>query len=74
MTRGSDGAIGTPTHAEGYWVADLVASYDFGNGLELRLNLNNAFDEAYVAAINKSGYRYTPGAPRTLLLTASYRF
>lgn len=74
MTRGSDGAVGTPTHAEGYWVADLVASYDFGNGLELRANLNNAFDERYVAAINKSGYRYTPGAPRTLLLTAHYRF
>ena len=74
MARGSDGAIGTPTHAEGYWVADLVASYALRNGLELRLNLNNVFDEQYVAAINKSGYRYTPGAPRTLLLTASYRF
>jgi catecholate siderophore receptor len=74
LTRGSDGAIGTPTHTEGYWVADLVASYDFGNGLALRLNINNAFDEDYVAAINKSGYRYTPGAPRTVLLTASYRF
>ena len=74
MKRGSDGAIGTPTHAEGYWVADLVASYALRNGLELRLNLNNAFDAAYVAAINKSGYRYTPGAPRTALLTAHYRF
>lgn len=74
LARGQDGAIGTPTHADGYWVADLVASYDFGNGLSLRLNLNNAFDERYVAAINKSGYRYTPGAPRTVLLTASYRY
>jgi catecholate siderophore receptor len=27
-----------------------------------------------VAAINKSGYRYTPGAPRSFLLSADYRF
>ena len=74
VTRGRDGAIGTPTHAEGYWVVDAVASYAFRNGLELRLNLYNLFDEHYVAAINKSGYRYTPGTPRSAMLTASYRF
>ncbi len=74
LTRGSDGAVGTPAHVEGYWVADLVASYDFGNGLDVRLNLNNVFDEDYVAAINKSGYRYTPGAPRNVLLTIGYRY
>jgi len=74
MTRGRDGAIGTPTHAEGYLVFDAVASYAFRNGLELRLNVYNLFDEAYVAAINKSGYRYTPGTPRSAMLTASYRF
>src|SRR5690606_33537547 len=74
MTRGRDGAVGTPTHAEGYQVFDAVASYAFGNGLELRLNLYNLFDEEYVAAINKSGYRYTPGTPRSAMLTASYRF
>lgn len=74
MTRGSDGAVGTPTHAEGYWVFDAVASYALRNGLELRLNLYNLLDEDYVAAINKSGYRYTPGTPRSAMLTASYRF
>lgn len=74
MTRGSDRAVGTPTHAEGYWVFDAVAGYAFRNGLELRLNLYNLLDEDYVAAINKSGYRYTPGTPRSAMLTASYRF
>ena len=74
MTRGRDGAVGTPTHAEGYVVLDAVASYAFGNGLELRLNVYNLLDEQYVAAINKSGYRYTPGTPRSAMLTASYRF
>jgi catecholate siderophore receptor len=74
MARGSDGAVGTPTHVDGYWVADAVASYAFRGGLELRLNLYNLFDETYVAAINKSGYRYTPGMPRSAMLTASYDF
>lgn len=74
MTRGRDGAVGTPTHVDGYWVFDAIASYAFDNGLELRLNLYNLFDEQYVAAINKSGYRYTPGVPRSAMLTASYRF
>jgi len=27
-----------------------------------------------VAAINKSGYRYTPGTPRTFLLSADFNF
>lgn len=53
---------------------DAVASYALRNGLELRLNLYNLLDEDYVAAINKSGYRYTPGTPRSAMLTASYRF
>jgi catecholate siderophore receptor len=74
MARGSDGAVGTPTHVDGYWVADAVASYAFRSGLELRLNLYNLFDETYIAAINKSGYRYTPGMPRSAMLTASYDF
>ena len=74
LTRGADGAVGTPTHVEDYWVADLVASYEFHNGVELRLNVNNVFDEDYVAAINKSGYRYTPGAPRNVMLTLGYRY
>ena len=34
----------------------------------------NLFDKSYVAAINKSGYRYTPGAPRSAMLTANFRF
>lgn len=32
------------------------------------------FDKEYVAGINKSGYRYSPGAPRTFTLTANLRF
>jgi catecholate siderophore receptor len=38
------------------------------------VNAYNLFDKHYVAAINKSGYRYTPGVPRTFLFSADFRF
>jgi catecholate siderophore receptor len=34
----------------------------------------NLFDEDYVASINKSGYRYIPGTPRSAMLTANFSF
>jgi catecholate siderophore receptor len=64
LLRGTDGAVGTPAYAEDYWVADAMASYAINRWLDVRLNVYNLFDKRYVAAINKSGYRYTPGAPR----------
>ena len=74
LKRGTDGAVGTPTHTEDYWVFDAVASYPVNEHLDLRLNAYNLFDKEYVAAINKSGYRYTPGLERSFLLTANVRF
>ncbi len=74
MKRGRDGAVGTPAFIEDYWVLDAVASYAINDSLTLRLNANNVFGKEYVAGINKSGYRYTPGAPRNYLLTATFRF
>lgn len=74
MKRGTDGAVGTPEFTEAYWVFDAVASYAFNEHLNLRLNAYNVFDKEYVAAINKSGYRYTPGIPRSYMLTADFKF
>jgi catecholate siderophore receptor len=74
MKRGNDGAIGTPTTIDAYWVFDAMASYPISDHLHLQLNVYNVFDEDYVAAINKSGYRYNPGAPRSTMLTANVRF
>ena len=74
MKRGTDGAIGTPRFTEDYWVFDAVASYAFSPAFDVRLNVYNLADEEYVAAINKSGYRYTPGQPRSALLTFNLRF
>lgn len=74
LKRGTDGAIGTPAATGDYWVFDAVAGYAFNPQFDLRLNIYNLFDRDYVAAINKSGYRYTPGAPRSAMLTANFHF
>ena len=74
MHRGTDGAVGTPAYTDSYTVVDAVVSYDFSANLSVRLNAYNLFDEDYVASINKSGYRYTPGTPRTFMLSADVRF
>ncbi|MGY3265320.1 catecholate siderophore receptor [Lysobacter sp. HA35] len=74
MKRGTDAAIGTPAFVGDYWVFDAVATYAFNDAFDVRLNLYNLTDRDYVAAINKSGYRYTPGQPRSALLTVNVRF
>jgi catecholate siderophore receptor len=74
MQRGKDGAIGTPAFTDAYWVFDAMASYAINRHASLQLNLYNLFDKSYVAAINKSGYRYTPGTPRSALLTLNIKY
>ena len=74
LLRGTDSAVGTPAYTDSYWVFDAMASYRVNRNVELRLNLYNLSDEVYVAAINKSGYRYTPGTPRSASLTANFSF
>ena len=74
LLRGSDGAVGTPAYTDDYWVVDAVAAYKVARWLDLQLNVYNLGDKRYVASINKSGYRYTPGAPRWASLTANFHF
>lgn len=74
LLRGTDGAIGTPAYADAHWVFDAMAAYSVTKNVDLQLNLYNLADKAYIAAINKSGYRYTPGAPRSASLTANFHF
>lgn len=74
MQRGHDGAIGTPSFTEAYWVFDAMASYAINRRTMLQLNVYNLFDKSYAAAINKSGYRYTPGTPRSALLTLNFHY
>ena len=74
LQRGTDGAVGTPAYATSYWVADAMDEYSINKNIDLRLNVYNLTDKEYVAAINKSGYRYTPGQPRSASVTATFRF
>ena len=74
LRRGTDGAVGTPSHLDSYWVADAMASYPLSKNVDLRLNVYNIADKDYVASINKSGYRYTPGQPLSGSLTANFKF
>jgi len=74
LHKGTDGAVGTPAYTKSWTVWDAMVSYPVGEHLVLRLNGYNLFDKQYVASINKSGYRYTPGTPRTFLLSAEFRF
>jgi len=74
LHRGTDGAVGTPDYTKSWTVYDAVVSYAVSDSISLRLNGYNLFDKRYVTAINKSGYRYTPGTPRTFLLSADFRF
>ncbi|KOF54768.1 catecholate siderophore receptor Fiu [Achromobacter sp. DMS1] len=74
LHRGTDGAVGTPNYVRSYWVFDAMAGYTVNKNFDLQFNVYNLFNKDYVAAINKSGYRYFPGAPRTVLLTANIHF
>jgi len=74
LKRGTDGAVGTPKYTESYWVFDAMASYRVNKNWDVQLNVYNLFDKDYVAAINKSGYRYFPGIPRSARITANFRF
>src|SRR3546814_16884876 len=74
MRRGTDGAAGTPPRTEGYTVVDALLGYAVNDNFKLRANAYNLFDKAYVAAINKSGYRYVPGRSQTLLFRADFGF
>ncbi|MDZ4355512.1 MAG: TonB-dependent receptor, partial [Variovorax sp.] len=74
LHRGTDGAVGTPAYIDSYWVFDAMASYRINKNIDIQLNIANVFDKQYAAAINKSGYRYTPGIPRSARITANFAF
>ncbi len=53
-----------------YWLADLGVSYTLNNGIQLRVNVNNVFNESYY---NQSlGTQMVPSIPRNYLFTLVY--
>lgn len=57
-----------------YWVFDAMAAYQLTKNVSLQLNIYNLADKQYVAALNNSGARYFPGAPRSAQLTANFAY
>jgi catecholate siderophore receptor len=60
--------------APDYWVIDAMLGYDINEKVSLQLNAYNLTDEFYVATLNNSGARYSPGQPRSALLTVNFAF
>ena len=62
--------IGAPD----YWVVDAMLGYEITEKIQLQLNAYNLTDEEYVATLNNSGARYSPGTPLSALLTVNFSF
>ncbi|WP_293778628.1 catecholate siderophore receptor Fiu [uncultured Oxalicibacterium sp.] len=77
ITRSSAAVVAPATgltESASYWVADAMASYPITKNATIQLNIYNLFDKNYVASFNNGGNRYTPGAPRSFLLTGNFKF
>jgi catecholate siderophore receptor len=57
-----------------YWVIDAMAGYEINEKFGLQLNVTNATDELYLAAVNNGRSRYTLGTPRAAQLTMNFKF
>ena len=55
-------------------VVDLMARYDLTKAVSVQLNVYNLLDEDYIATLNNSGARLTPGQPLTGYLSLNVRF
>ncbi|ART79684.1 TonB-dependent receptor domain-containing protein [Oceanisphaera avium] len=55
---------------DSYWVANLMARYEFNDQLSLTANVNNLFDEDYRIDLDIHDY----GAPRNVQATLKYKF
>lgn len=53
-----------------YWLIDGGCSYRFQNGLGIRLNVNNIFNEKYIS--QSLGTQLVPSNPRNYLLSITY--
>ena len=58
----------------GSTIADALAEVPVGAKLLVRLNVYNITDKDYIRGINNNGGRYTPGTPRSFLLSTAVRF
>jgi catecholate siderophore receptor len=59
-------------YVDGYWTADLMASYPVSNHVDLRLNIYNLTDEYYFDRLG--GGHLIPGPGRSATLSIGYKF
>lgn len=58
---------------KGYkFITDLMASYKFNKQNQLSLSIYNLFDKEYISQVE--GSSYDAGAPRSAMLTYTYKF
>ena len=60
--------------APDYWVIDAMLAYAVNDRFTVQLNGYNLADELYMASLNNGGSRYSPGAPRSGLLSINFTF
>ncbi|HET6565867.1 MAG TPA: TonB-dependent siderophore receptor, partial [Xanthomonadales bacterium] len=58
--------------APSYHLWNAMLAYEFDNGVGLRLNANNLFDEDYAG--NVGGGHYIPGEGRSVILSADFQY
>lgn len=59
---------------DSYWLFNAVASYPVTDNVTVRFNVNNLFDEEYFRSVNNNGNRYNPGAGRSYVVSADWKF
>ena len=59
--------------AKSYTMHRAMVGYQFNDGFALQLNVDNLFDKQYFTRIRNNGWA-TPGAARSVVLTATVRF
>jgi catecholate siderophore receptor len=65
---------GTYGKVPDYFLVNLMASYELTENLDLRLNVDNVFNEQYLTTANWNGSWGYLGAPRTFWLSTSFKY
>ncbi|MEO6875192.1 MAG: TonB-dependent receptor, partial [Opitutaceae bacterium] len=63
-----------PRDLPSYWLFNALVAYPLTRHVNIRLNVNNVFDEKYVQSYNNNGARFSPGAPRSYLVSADFKY
>lgn len=64
---------GKLSKSDDYWVHRAMVGYRVNRNLDLQLNIDNLFDEAYYTRIRNNGWA-VPGDGRSVVLSANYSF